>query len=104
MEAEDTDAGDGPNGLGNARDLRPVLPFGEVRHGLEQRGWQCHSARAEGAVEVDGGTNKGQVRERLWEVAKGLAGVTDLLGVQPEVVGVGDPLLQGEACLFDTSG
>ena len=29
-------AGDGPNGPGDARDLRPVFPFGEVRHCLEK--------------------------------------------------------------------
>jgi hypothetical protein len=78
MQAEDADAGDGPNGLGDARDLRPILPFGEVRHCLEKWGWHNHSACAEGVVEVDGGANEGQVSERLWEVAQGLAGVTDL--------------------------
>jgi hypothetical protein len=39
-------------------------------------------------VEGDGGVDQRQVGERLREVAQLLAGLADLLGLQPQVVGV----------------
>ena len=73
VEAKDTDARDGADGVGDARDLRPVLPLAEVGDGFQERGWHGESARPEGAVEVDGGADQGQVSEGLGEVAQGLA-------------------------------
>src|SRR4029453_5049903 len=46
--------------------------------------------------EVDGGVDQRQVGERLGEVAQLLTGLADLLGVQPQVVGVGEHLLEGQ--------
>src|SRR5689334_5917093 len=59
---------------------------------------------AEGAVQVEGGADEGQVGERLREVALLLAGAADLLGVQAEVVGVGEHLLEGEPGLVEPAG
>ena len=41
------------------------------------------------AVQIVGGANQRQVREGLGEVAELLTRRPDLLGVQPDVVGVG---------------
>ncbi len=37
--------------------------------------------------------------ERLWEVSQGLAGRSDLLGIQADVVGVGEHLLEHQPSL-----
>src|SRR5690242_1784841 len=42
--------------------------------------------------------------ERLWEVAERLAGRPDLLGVEAEVVGIGQHLLEGQAGLVQVPG
>src|SRR4051812_16163441 len=55
-------------------------------------------------VEVEGSADQGQVGEGLREVAQRLAGRTDLLGVEPEVVGVAEHLLEDEAGIFEPSG
>src|SRR5580658_1928719 len=48
-------------------------------------------------VEVDRRADQGQVRERLREVSQRLPRRADLLGVEPEVVGVGQHLLEDHA-------
>src|SRR5215213_107557 len=63
-----------------------IQPFASMRlHPLPER-----------PVEVEGGADEGQVGEGLREVAQGLAAGTDLLGVEPEVVGVAEHLLEDE--------
>src|SRR3712207_111529 len=52
-------------------------------------------------VEVEGGADEGQVGEGLREVAQRLAAGTDLLGVEPEVVGVAEHLLEDEPGFFE---
>ena len=49
---------------------------------------------AERPIEVEGGAYECQVREGLGEVAQRLAAGSDLLGVEPEVVGVAEHLLE----------
>ena len=56
---------------------------------------------AEGAVEVERGADQRQVGECLREVALLVAGAADLLGVQAEVVGVGEHLLEGQPRVVD---
>src|SRR5713101_6672995 len=41
-------------------------------------------------VQVEGGANQGQMRERLREVTQGLAAVAGLLSVKAEMVGVNE--------------
>src|SRR5215469_2196469 len=59
---------------------------------------------AERAVEVERGADQRQVGEGLREVALLLAGTADLLGVQAQVVGVGEHLLEGQPCLVKSPG
>src|SRR6516165_12200156 len=56
--------------------------------------------RAEPAVQVERGAYQPDVSECLWEVAERFATRTRLLGVQAEVVGVGQHLLEDEAGLL----
>src|SRR5215207_4111249 len=58
---------------------------------------------SERLVEVEGGADKGQVREGLREVAQGLPAAPDLLRIKPQVVGVGEHLLEDEPGLLDPS-
>src|SRR5262249_32734418 len=51
-------------------------------------------------VQVKRGADQSHVRERLREVAQRLPGRSDLLGVQPQVAGVGKHLLENEARLL----
>src|SRR5918998_5578899 len=81
-----------------------VPPFAEVRDGLEEGSEHGLSARSERAVQVYRRADERQVREGLREVAEGLPRVPDLLGVEFEVIGVGEHLFQGEARLVETSG
>src|SRR5262245_18841219 len=48
-------------------------------------------------VEIEGGADERQVRERLGEVAEVLRLVTELLAVEPEVIRVAQHLLEEEA-------
>src|SRR5262249_9656615 len=57
----------------------------------------------EGPVEVEGGADQCQVRERLREVAQGLAARPGLLGVQPQVVAVAQHLLEQQPGLGQAS-
>src|SRR5262249_47008301 len=52
------------------------------------------SPAGEGPVEVEGGADQCQVRDRVREVARGLATRPGLLGIQPEVVAVTQHLLE----------
>src|SRR5215211_2079841 len=54
-------------------------------------------------VEGDGGVDQRQVGEGLGEVAQLLAGLADLLGVQAQVVGVGEHLLEDQPGLLEAS-
>src|SRR5215216_2889644 len=54
-------------------------------------------------VQVDGGVDQRQVGERLGEVAQLLPGLADLLGVQAQVVGVGEHLLEDQPGLLQAS-
>jgi hypothetical protein len=51
-------------------------------------------------IEVEGGAYECQVREGLGEVAQRLAAGSDLLGVEPEVVGVAEHLLEDKSSFF----
>src|SRR5215217_7620257 len=62
------------------------------------------SPSVERTVEGDGGVDQRQVGEGLGEVAQLLAGLADLLGVQAQVVGVGEHLLQGQPGLLQAAG
>ena len=52
----------------------------------------------------DGGADQRQMRKGLREVAEQLAARTDLLGVEAEVIGVGEHLLEGESRLGGAPG
>src|SRR5436309_7079048 len=54
----------------------------------------------EPAVEIEGGADERQVRERLGEVAEVLCLRTQLLAVQSEVIGVAEHLLEEEPRLL----
>src|SRR5829696_4579865 len=58
----------------------------------------------ERGVEAGRGVDQGQVREGLGEVPDLFPGQGDLLGVQPDVVGVGQHLLEGRPCVVDPAG
>src|SRR4029453_13126082 len=62
------------------------------------------SPPVERAVEGDGGVDQRQMREGLGEVAQLLPGLADLLGVQAQVVGVGEHLLEGQPGQFQAAG
>ena len=84
--------GDDPDrpGAGTTVSLRlPIRAVGPKR-GLAERG-----------VEVDGRRDQRQVGERLREVAQRLAGRADLLGVEAEVVRVGEHLLERQPRLVE---
>src|SRR5919199_1823678 len=53
---------------------------------------------------MDGGAYEGEVGESLGEVPQSLPGGTYLLGVEPEVVGVGEHLLKSETGIFEPAG
>ncbi len=60
-------------------------------------------------VEVEGRANQGQMGERLREIAEGLAAGARLLGVEAEVVGITEHLLEEQAGVvqpvrFDVAG
>src|SRR4029077_6793850 len=61
-------------------------------------------AMVELVVEVDRGTDQGQMAERLREVTELLTGAADLLGVQAQMVGVGEHLLQDQPRLVKPPG
>src|SRR5262245_24173499 len=54
-------------------------------------------------VEIEGGADEGEVRERLWEVAEVLRLKAELLAVQPEVIGVAQHLLEEEPRLVQVA-
>src|SRR6266542_492861 len=71
--------------------------------GEQDRGWMATSARSPGvaggrepSVEIEGGADERQVRERLGEVAKVLRLGAQLLAVQPQVIGVAEHFLEEE--------
>jgi len=57
---------------------------------------------AEGAVEIEGGADQRQVGEGLREVALLLTSTADLLGVQAQVVGISEHLLEGQPCFVNS--
>src|SRR4051812_20077096 len=79
---------DGVRSPGSAERAEPASPVAD--EGVAASGWRSAGwPSVERGVQGDGGVDQGQVRERLREVADLLAGEGDLLGVQPDVVGVG---------------
>src|SRR5918993_5756489 len=62
------------------------------------------SAAVELGVEVDRGADQREVAEGLREVADLFAGRRDLLGVETEVVAVGQHLLEGEPRVVEAAG
>src|SRR5262249_19967199 len=54
-------------------------------------------------VQIEGGTDEGQVRERLREVAQVLRLKAELLTVQPQVIRVAEHLLEEEPCLLQVA-
>ncbi len=104
VEVENPDARGIPDGIGYARHPCFVSSFAEVRDGLEELGWHLVLLPgAEGLVEVDGGADEAQVGQRLREITQSLAGGPDFLGVEAEVVGVGEQLLEGEAGVVESA-
>src|SRR5215207_2359999 len=103
VKAQDADALNSADGVGDARDSFLVAPLAEIGDGLEE--WWSHGdlGRAEGAIEVNGGAYEGEVGKGLGEVAQRLAPRPNLLGVEAEVVGIGEHLLQGEAGLVEAA-
>src|SRR5438552_4992844 len=70
--------------------------------GVRPRTWPERTrpfSGAELAIQVHGRADQCEVRERLREVAEQLAGCADLLAVEPDVVGVGEHLLEGQTRL-----
>ena len=47
-------------------------------------------------IQIEGRADQGQMGEGLRKVAQGLAAVAGLLGVQPEVIGVTEHLLENQ--------
>ena len=78
------------------RKLDPVPPAWDRQPG--------GSAAVERLVQPDRGADQGQVGEGLGEVAQRLARAADLLGEQPQVVAVGQHLLEHPAGLVDAPG
>src|SRR5262245_22844609 len=56
------------------------------------------------AVQVIGGADQGQVRKRLRKVPQVFAARSQFLGVEAEVVGISQGLLEEEAGLFQITG
>src|SRR5215212_11182690 len=79
---------------------RPSLKLGTAS---KSGGFTEDLGRAQGTVEVDGRAYEGEVGKGLGEVAQGLAAGPDLLGVEAEVVGVREHLLQSEAGLVEAA-
>src|SRR5829696_2737647 len=61
------------------------------------------AAPSESAVEVEGSADEGQMGEGLREVSQRLAAGSDLLGVETEVVGVAQHLLEDKPSFFQPS-
>ena len=57
----------------------------------------------EPSIEIEGGADQRQVRERLREVAEVLCLGAELFAVQPEVIGVAEHLLEDEARLVQVT-
>src|SRR5262245_32846234 len=57
----------------------------------------------ERSVEIESGTNEGQVRKRLGGVAQGVATGALLLGLQAQVVGIPKHLFEEQPCVFQSS-
>src|SRR5262249_22022620 len=68
-------------------------------HGLRRLESPGVAGGRQPAVEIEGGADERQVRERLGEVAEVLRLGAELLAVQPEVIGVAEHLLEEEARL-----
>ncbi len=98
VEVENANAADGSDGIGYPGYFFGVATLAEVGDNLKELGWHgAFLTGAQGPVEVDRGRYEGEVCEGLGEVTQGLAGGSYLLGVEAEVVGVGEHLLQSEA-------
>jgi hypothetical protein len=52
-------------------------------------------------IEIEGGADKGQVDEGLGKVAQSLAARADVLCVRPQVVGIGEHLLEEKSGLIN---
>jgi hypothetical protein len=76
----------------------------DAARGLRARARWRISLSAELAVEVDGGADQREVGERLGEVAELLAGGSDFFGVEAEVVGVGEHLVERETRVVEAAG
>src|SRR4028119_643394 len=70
---------------------RPTTPYSSLASIMNSPSLAVFSERP---VEVEGGADEGEVSKGLREVAQSLAGVPDLLGVEAEVVGVAEQLLE----------
>src|SRR5437763_10320985 len=92
--------------------MPPAAGSRSQRRPAAARSWRSRSrsgrriepALAELAVEVHGRADQREMRERLREVPERLAGWADLLGVEPEVIRVGEHLLEGQPGLVDAAG
>ena len=52
-------------------------------------------------VQVERGTDQRQVRKRLWKVPEAFAVMAGLFGVESEVIGIAQHLLERQSCLID---
>src|SRR6516162_620157 len=74
----------------------PLTPWRRRHSPRPEHPADLPSAVIELVVEVDRGADQGQVTERLREVAELTAGAVDLLGVQAQVVDIGEHLLEDQ--------
>jgi hypothetical protein len=105
VEVQDVDTGDGTDRVRYARNLFRVATLTKVWYGFEELGRHrvFGLAGAQSPVEVDGGAYEGEVGKGLRKVPQSLARRSDLLGVEPEVVGIGEHLLETEASIVESA-
>src|SRR5829696_962093 len=89
----------GMSTLRNAGSDRPAMSATRVR--AEHR---RASRVVQALVKADGGVDQGEMGEGLREVADLLTDGVDLLGVEAEVVGVGQHLREGQPCVVEPPG
>src|SRR5689334_16247177 len=94
----------GPGGRRLARSLTWPLARRPRRSSRPEHPANLPGAVIELVVEVDRSADQGQMAERLREIAELTAGAVDLLGVQAEVVGVGEHLLEDQPRLVQPTG
>ena len=72
-------------------------------HNIRESPRHDDSPRPQRPIQVEGGADQSQVRERLREIAQGLSAWAGLFGVQAEVVGIPEHLLEEQPGVFESS-